>query len=99
MSALALGALGSAKARLWPFLGSPCPPLGLRSALMQGLIVNLIKVSLLVPAWPSSLLISRSVHFLSSQTLVLPFLFQGLARPPGQLSSLIHSLIHLFIKY
>lgn len=71
------------------FLGSSCLPLSwaLRGTLMQGPVVTLARVILLVPAWPASLLISRNGHFLSSQTLVLTFPSQGLARPPGQLAA------------
>lgn len=71
----ARGALSPATAKPWSFPGSSFLPRrwGFCGTLMQGPAVTLAKVTLLAPAWPTSLLVSRSGHFLSSQTLVLPF--------------------------
>lgn len=78
----ALGVIGPVKAKPWSFSGSPFPSLrwGSYGTLMQDPAVTLAKVSWLAPAWLASLLISRSGHFLSSQTLVLPFPCQGFAK-------------------
>lgn len=62
----------------------PCAPeLGLMWHLDTGPDSTLVKVTLLAPAWLASLLVSRSGHFLTSQTLILPFPAQGLARSLG----------------
>lgn len=69
------GTPNPAMAKPWSFPGSSFLPQrwGFCGTLMQDPAVTLAKVTLLAPAWPTGLLVSRSGHFLSSQILVLPF--------------------------
>lgn len=71
----ALGAPSPAMAKPRSFPGSSFLPWrwGFCGTLMQDPAVTLAEVTLLAPAWLTSLLVSRSGHFLSSQVLVLPF--------------------------